>query len=168
VGNNYVVPGSDCGGIAGAGDLVEGLGLGNPLETLINNQAGLPAGAGASTSRLNVDLHVADQSLVYGPALTVTETNLDFGDVPVGQSKTMSISITNNRTGPRNWQGNNGNNPPPFAFSGCNAPVIIGPGETCTLDVTFTPEVVGPASSFSLTTIIAENLPAFQYTGNGV
>jgi len=148
VGNSFAIPGSDCGGILNTGRLLGGL-LGpkaNPFNLLVNTAAGLPSAAGKNVANLSLDLHVTTQEKVYGPPFTWSEPGpVSFGNqVRNTTSAPKTLTITNTRNAPRTFT---------VRFQGANAgfalannqcvSLVMAAGESCSLDVTFTPTSTG-------------------------
>jgi hypothetical protein len=84
---------------------------------------------------------------VYYPStMTVNTTNIDFGEVEVGKSRTGNIMITNKGTGDLNILSIMTSDKTSYTTNG--KPCAIGHGETKTFTVTFAPQKSGdyPAS----------------------
>lgn len=74
--------------------------------------------------------------------LTCSPTNLQFGDVQVGGSRTLTAAMTN--TGPASLTVSSGNTiGNGFAVSGMEFPLSLEPGHSFTFRVTFSPESAG-------------------------
>jgi len=82
-----------------------------------------------------------------GTALMVSPTSLDFGDQPIGTtSAPQFVTLTNIGKGVARIAFNFiGTNRRDFAETGC--PGALGPGQSCTLSVTFSPRVRGNRSA---------------------
>jgi hypothetical protein len=79
------------------------------------------------------------------PQLLVGATSLSFGNVPVGSTGTLSLTLTSSGTAPVTvssvaLQGTG------FSDSGATFPVTLSPNQSVTLSVQFDPTVAGAAS----------------------
>jgi len=110
-------------------------------------------------------LPLSAQCTRCGPFISVTPLKLNFPKQAIGtQSAPKKIHVKNNvGTVARVAVSTSG----PFQSSGC--PGNLGPFKSCTIEVTFTPTVAGPASG---TTSISDGSPFGHYqvklTGQGV
>ncbi len=123
--------------------------------------------AGASNSPLNVPLTA---QAVNPPVavLRIQPNNVNFGDVPINTTATQSITLANAGNAPLQLSN-------PVVTAGANqgfsvtAPprLTLGPNETTTFQVSFTPTVAGTANGL---VTVSSNVPAQTITllGNGV
>lgn len=100
------------------------------------------------------------------PVLLPASLGVDFGSVPIGGSRTLSLQITNaGRAALRLGSATTGN--PAFALSHDCTPQVDIDGH-CTLSLTFTPAAVGAATTQA---VLASNDPAsptrIDLTANG-
>jgi Abnormal spindle-like microcephaly-assoc'd, ASPM-SPD-2-Hydin len=77
--------------------------------------------------------------------LTASATNVHFGDVSVGETKTSNVTLTNSgnsdvTVSEVSLSGTR------FYTSGISAGLILGPGQSATLDTTFAPAAAGSAA----------------------
>lgn len=102
------------------------------------------------------------------PTVSVTPTNLVFGNVNVGTSGTQSIAIQN--TGSANLVVNSASvSGTGYTVSGMSAPVTVAPGGSTALAVSFTPSSTGTAAgNVSLSSNAQASPAAVALTGNGV
>lgn len=78
------------------------------------------------------------------PQLSVRPTSLNFGNVSVGSTATLPVTVTSTGTGPLtiSSQAISGE----FAVSGATFPVTLNPRQTVTINVTSTPRAAGTAT----------------------
>ncbi len=83
------------------------------------------------------------------PGAQASPAALDFGSVPVGQSATRGVQLTNDGTGPLRVTGLviEGTNPGDFAVEPNGAGFILLPGDSAARTVRFTPAASGPRSA---------------------
>jgi len=96
---------------------------------------------GTALPDIGADEYVPDQ--LAQPDIDVTPTSLGFGDVIVGNSKELSVTVSNsgNANLTVNSVATSGANAGEFSlFNGCT---IVEPGNSCTVTVTFTPTTAG-------------------------
>ena len=109
-------------------------------------QASLPNGTSSAYSYDELGrLAVAHTGLgPAAPQLALVQTSLDFGDVQLGSSRSLNLTLFNIGRAPLNVSGVMAM--PPFTptFAG---PVVISPGGLLTVPVTFAPSDVGPATA---------------------
>jgi hypothetical protein len=104
-----------------------------------------------------------------GPAvLTMYNSSVNFGDVAVGNSTTLGMTLSNTGASSLTLQQNSAPGPG-FATSGIGQGVTLGPGQYVTLAVSFGPSVSGQASgTVSLTSSTSNSPINLPLTGNGV
>ncbi|MGB9032192.1 MAG: choice-of-anchor D domain-containing protein, partial [Acidobacteriaceae bacterium] len=107
------------------------------------------ATAVTSTQTANVTATAGGLSKIYAlqlvaqaPGLSVSSTNLNFGDVTVNTSATETITLTSNGTAPLTVNSATlaGTD---FSMSGATFPATLNPGQSVTLRVSFDPGTVG-------------------------
>ena len=114
----------------------------------------------ASNSTLNLEVEgigVSSEDLAASPS------TVSFGQVAVGASSTMSVVLTNlrnYRVDISGWQANGGG----FSFSGPALPTTLDVGQSLTVNVTFTPQSVGPTGGSLWVSYASLNIPL---TGTG-
>jgi len=121
------------------------------------------------TPDLTVDLQGTG---VDAPNINVTPVPLEFGDVAVGGSKQLTLTVLNNGT--TDLTINSITDPsPPFSIASNNCtptPYTLGVGNTCDIVVEFAPTSAGSSTS---TIVITSDDPndsplTIELTGNGV
>src|ERR1700756_906332 len=85
-----------------------------------------------------------------GPAsnngsVAAATTNLDFGTVVVGSSKTLADTITNTSTTSVTISGAKVSNAQ-YQISGIVSPLVLAPGQSASLTITFRPSTAGKPS----------------------
>ena len=103
-------------------------------------------------------------------SLSVSASTVNFGSVPVGSSKSTSITLSNSAAQTAtvlvsqmtvSGQG--------FSLTGVGLPTSLGPGHTLTLTIDFTPTSAGNASgSVAITTTAATANISVALAGNGM
>jgi len=108
--------------------------------------------------------------------VAIDTTSIDFGDVNVGSSSVMSVTVTNTGDDPFGPINMFGGEPPTAEFSGsqnCQG-VMLAPGGSCSVSYTFSPSAPGAFSDTSSFTIseTANQADGENFTvslaGNGV
>jgi len=103
---------------------------------------------------------------------SLSAKTLSFGGVPQTGSKTMSITLTNDATGPITLSGTRigGANPSDFAVTGGTCEASLAASSSCTYAVTFTPKTE-TAESGTLSIAVAQDPnggpPAVALSGTG-
>lgn len=113
-------------------------------------------------SNPTVDLWFAGSG-VNDELITAAPSNLSFGQTAVGSSATKPIVLTNPRAHTETVQGIQtiGKD---FSVSGPTMPATLGPGQSITLNVTYSPQSAGPSGGSIFVTGPSLNLPL---TGTG-
>jgi Abnormal spindle-like microcephaly-assoc'd, ASPM-SPD-2-Hydin len=109
----------------------------------------------ASNPSLSVSLSGTGASVGQ---LTVSPATLSFGSVIVGQSKTMSATLS--ATGANVTVSSAGFNTSEFTLSGVSFPLTVTAGQSATISVVFTPQASGTASDSVSFASNASNSPA--------
>jgi hypothetical protein len=102
------------------------------------------------------------------PVLTMGSSSADFGDVAVGNTRSLEVTLSNAGESPLTLQQNSVSGSS-FTAGGIGAGVTLPPGQYVTLSVTFQPSGTGKASGIvSLTTNTSNSPISFPLSGNGV
>jgi len=102
------------------------------------------------------------------PVLTMASSSADFGDVAVGNTRTLEVTLSNSGESPLALQMNSvpGSS---FTASGIGAGVTVPPGQYVTLSVSFSPSGTGKASGMVSLSSNSSSAPAsLSLTGDGV
>ena len=99
--------------------------------------------------------------------LAVSSSNLDFGTAVVGTSKQMTDVVTNNSRRSMTIASVRSSDPQ-FAVSGPTMPVTLGPRQSATLTVTFTPQEAGTPFARLYITSSGENSVRVSLSGKAV
>jgi MYXO-CTERM domain-containing protein len=109
------------------------------------------------------------------PTISASTPALDFGNAQLGVPKVLNGAVTLTNTGdatlvfPANPFGLSGANPGDFSFAGTCGGASVAPGDTCTVDATFTPGAVATRSATLTINSDATNAaPAVTLEGEGV
>jgi nitrogen fixation protein FixH len=93
------------------------------------------------TRRLDVD------GSGVGPTIAVSRQTLNFGEVEVGETVTIDITVENHADSPAPLTVDSmvitGKNPDAFAVSSGDAPFTLAPGESTQVEVAFSPQETG-------------------------
>jgi hypothetical protein len=101
-------------------------------------------------------------------SLGVNPLSLDFGNVPVGSSKTLTLTATNNGTADITVSGVT-LSPPQFTLSKPTIPLTIAGGQSATLSVVFAPTASGSITgSATISSNASNNSEAVALQGAGV
>jgi hypothetical protein len=107
-------------------------------------------------------------SLANPAILTVYNTNVDFGDVAVGNTSTLAITVSNMGGSPLSVQQNSLSGAG-FVANGIGSGVTLSPGQYATLAVSFNPTATGKASGVvSLSSSTSTAPISVPLSGNGV
>jgi hypothetical protein len=109
---------------------------------------------------------VVPTGAVYAQNFSATPTNLVFGNVPVGATASLPVTVTNLTAVPQtpNYAGGAPNDPTNFGGSQNCAGVTLAPGGSCTFTYTFSPASLGAKSSSTTIDIDSET---FSITMSG-
>lgn len=125
-----------------------------------------PASFGVTTGDITLTSDGSDAALKISlrgtgarPGLNVSPGSLVFPDVPVGQSRTENVTLTNSGSGtvainPATISGAG------FTLSGLSAPANLAPGETILAAVKFAPTAPGPVTGAVSIASRTDNAPA--------
>jgi len=163
--------------ITGSGFSITGLNL--PL-TLIPGQSFTfgtvfaPTSPGSANGSISVISDASNSTLTVSLAgtgtlagqLGVSPATLDFGSVVVGQSKSLTATLS--ATGSSVTVSSATTSTSEFALSGLSLPSTIAAGQSASFTVTFTPQASGTATASTSFTSNASNSPALEaLTGSG-
>ncbi|MGD9714490.1 MAG: beta strand repeat-containing protein [Thermomicrobiales bacterium] len=137
-----------------------------------------PTAAGARTASLNLTTNatgsphgVALSGTGVAPGFSANPTSINFGNQNVGStSAATGVVITNTGTGDLviSAISKSGTNSGDFAFTSGALPITVTPGNTTTVNVTFTPGATGARSaSLNLTTNVIGSPHAIGLSGTG-
>ncbi len=102
------------------------------------------------------------------PFLTMNSSSADFGDVAVGNTRTMEATFSNTGQSSLTLQQSSitGSG---FSASGIGAGVTLDPGQYITLSISFDPAATGKASGTVILASSSSSAPVnFPLSGNGV
>jgi len=117
----------------------------------------------SNASNPNLQIQVQGNGVTSDP-LTAAPARLWFGKVPVGQSSSLSVVLTNVRSSSETLisLSTSGSG---FSVSGPTFPLVLKAGQTATLTITFTPKAAGLAGGGVLVHGPNLNVP---FTGTGI
>jgi HYDIN/CFA65/VesB family protein len=118
---------------------------------------------GASGGRIYVGNHEGQLLGFSGPALSPSTTSLEFGGVPVGGQRIVSMTLSNTGGAQLRLVGVR---PPPAPFAISGIPSSIEPGQSFTVQVAFSPTAPG-AYSGSLGVITQAGETTVALSGSG-
>ena len=111
------------------------------------------------------------QGVAASPAITLNTNLLDFGYQLINTSSgAMTVTLTSSGNVILNITAITSSLPAVYPFSGTcisGLPLALNPGETCDLDVTFTPDVLGEILGSTTFTSDAVDAPALNFEGMG-
>ena len=112
---------------------------------------------------------VVPTGALYAQNFSATPTNLVFGNVPVGATASLPVTVTNLTAVPQtpNYAGGAPNDPTNFGGSQNCAGVTLAPGASCTFTYTFNPATLGAKSSSTTIDIDSETF-SITMSGTGV
>ena len=169
------------GNVTGAGFSLNGLSFPvslNPGATITANVAFSPAAEGAVTGSVSFTsdgaisptaLSLSGTGAVAATSgrLSLNPTSIDFGDVSVGSSGTRNVTLSNSGDAVLLISSANVTGAD-FSVDGSVFPINLSPGESSTVNVTFTPSAGGVANGSVSFTSDGDNSPtALPLTGNG-
>jgi hypothetical protein len=114
-------------------------------------------------------LLVVPTGAVVAQNFSATPSNLVFGNVPVGATASLPVTITNVSAVPQTPSFSGGAPLDPTNFGGSQncAGTTLAPGGTCTFTYTFNPTTLGAKASSTTIGIDSENFP-ITMSGTGV
>lgn len=102
------------------------------------------------------------------PGLTMGSSSADFGDVAVGNTRSLEVTFSNVGESPLTLQQNSVSGSS-FTASGIGPGVTLPPGQFVTMTVSFQPSGTGKSSGIiSLTNSASSSPISFPLSGNGV
>lgn len=125
----------------------------NPNQSVTFNVVFAPASAGAVNGSVNIvsdasnsptSIALSGTGLAAG-SLTPNPSSVGFGNVTVGSSKTVGVSVTNNG-GTALTISSAAASGTGFSFTGPSLPVTLNAGQSASFNAIFTPTVTGAAS----------------------
>jgi hypothetical protein len=167
------------GSVSGQGFSITGMTF--PLTIAAGQRASLsvvfdPTSANSSNGNVTLVSNGSNSSLVIplsGSAvaatrqLTASATALSFGNVTLGTSDTLSVTLTNSGNADVNISGVSTSGTG-FTASGVAAGTIVPPGATTTLNAYFSPSAVGKVTGGVSLATNATNATAISLQGTGV
>ncbi len=120
----------------------------------------------SDASNSTLDISLAGTATVAGQ-LAVSPASLSFGSVTVGQSKSLTASLT--ASGSSITLSNAGGSTSEFTISGISLPLTLKAGQSASFTVTFTPQSSGAATANGSFTSNASNSSLVEaLSGTGV
>ncbi|MGB9072437.1 MAG: choice-of-anchor D domain-containing protein, partial [Terriglobales bacterium] len=144
-------------------------------QSLTFNVTFSPSAAGSVTANLTLVSNADNSPLIIALSgtgttsgqLGVSPASLNFGNVVVGASSTLSSSLS--ATGAAVTVSSATSTSPEFTISGLSLPAVIAAGQSLPYSVTFTPQATGTATATLTFISDASNSPTQQTaTGNGL
>ncbi len=163
--------------VTGAGFSVSGLSLPltlNPGQSVTFGVVFAPTSTGSASGSISVISNASNSTLTIslsgsGTAagqFGVSPTILDFGSVVVGQSKSLTATLS--ATGSSVTVSSAATSTSEFALSGLSLPLTIPAGQSAPFTVTFTPQASGTASANATFVTNATTSPTLEsLTGGG-
>ncbi|WP_232703277.1 Ig-like domain-containing protein [Halobacterium wangiae] len=107
-----------------------------------------PTASGTRTATLEVDTlfsgaltgTLTGTGVAPAPNASVTPTSYDFGDVPVGQTATTNVTLTNDGAGPLSYDGVTNSGHSAFEVTAGNESRVLAVGDSHEFTVSFAPE----------------------------
>ena len=137
--------------------------------TAAGSASGSLAVAGGSSVSVNVALSGtgAVPGSLPAASLTISPSNLVFGNVPIGSNQTQAETVTN--TGSQNLTISAAAIHAPFAVTGLTLPLNLAPNQSSTFGIGFTPSVSGAATGTLSMTVSGSSTPVgVVVSGSGV
>jgi len=134
-----------------------------------------PTTGGSASGTLSISSNASNPTLavplagtgVTPGSLTATATSLSFGNVQVGNSQTLSETLTN--SGGSSVTITAATIPAPYSMTGMTLPTTLTPGQSASFSVKFTPTAGGSASgNLSITSNASNPTLAVPLAGTGV
>ncbi|MFA5683482.1 MAG: choice-of-anchor D domain-containing protein [Lysobacteraceae bacterium] len=123
--------------------------------------------SGTST-QLGAPFSLLGAATVLAPDVGVAPPVLNFGSIGVGNSATLSATITNTGTAAGDFTWTSVSAPFSLQSSSCGAqPATLAAGATCVLTYAFAPTAVGPVPQQTVTVQVNASTQSFDLTGTG-
>ena len=163
--------------VSGTGFRITGLSLPmtlSPGQSFTFGAVFTPTSGGSKTGSISVVSDASDSTLTISLAgtaavsgqLAVSPATLSFGNVTVGQTKSLTATLT--ASGSSITVSDAGMSTSEFKVSGLSLPLTLAAGQSASFTVSFTPQSSGTASASGSFTSNASNLSTVQaLTGNG-
>lgn len=151
--NTFAVPGAKQCDLLLGGLLNQPRGL---FDALVDTVAGLPSPAGNNYAKFKLDIMMGNYNRGLIDARVVETEPLSFGSVPVGSTVTKTLTIRNNgglayRPVPNDTVNGSwfSTNQSEWAVvnNQCEGVTLANRGDTCTMDIAFTPTATGSKNS---------------------
>lgn len=142
----------------------------SPGQSLPISVTFAPAGKGWTgakitlTSNPNFTIQTGGAGVTSEP-LTATPSSLSFGSVAVGASTSLSVVLTNSRPWKEKLAGFQKTGNSNFTVSGPSMPMVLSPGQSVTVSVTFAPQSAGTTGGNLFVSGADLNIP-FSGTGS--
>jgi hypothetical protein len=136
-----------------------------------------PTQTGARTATVSLATNTAAGSAtvgvngtsIDGPGLTLSQTNLAFGEQAMNSSTTQAVTLMAAGTSPLTISAASLSGAPAYSMSGVNFPLTLNPGQRATLEVVFYPTQAGTkTATVKLTTNTASGSAAIGVSGIAV
>jgi hypothetical protein len=163
--------------VSGTGFRITGLSLPmtlSPGQSFTFGAVFTPTSGGSKTGSISVVSDASDSTLTISLAgtaavsgqLAVSPATLSFGNVTVGQTKSLTATLT--ASGSSITVSDAGMSTSEFKVSGLSLPLTLAAGQSASFTVSFTPQSSGTASASGSFTSNAANSSTVQaLTGNG-
>ena len=163
--------------VSGTGFRITGLSLPmtlSPGQSFTFGTVFTPTSGGSKTGSISVVSDASDSTLTISLAgtaavsgqLAVSPATLSFGNVTVGQTKSLTATLT--ASGSSITVSDAGMSTSEFKVSGLSLPLTLAAGQSASFTVSFTPQSSGTASASGSFTSNASNSSTVQaLTGNG-
>jgi hypothetical protein len=163
--------------VSGTGFRITGLSLPmtlSPGQSFTFGAVFTPTSGGSKTGSISVVSDASDSTLTISLAgtaavsgqLAVSPATLSFGNVTVGQTKSLTATLT--ASGSSITVSDAGMTTSEFKVSGLSLPLTLAAGQSASFTVSFTPQSSGTASASGSFTSNASNSSTVQaLTGNG-
>ena len=115
-----------------------------------------------------INWFIDDVSMATGPVLSISPTSGDFGDVPVNESATGTVTLSNPGTEAVTIT-SIAVTGDAFSIDQTDTDLSLDPGEETTFDVTFAPTAAGAATGeITVTSNVPDSPATVPLTGNGI
>ena len=124
--------------------------------------------SGVTNSPLSISITLTVSASAPAPTLTISQSSLPFASVTVGSSSVLAVKFTDSGTANINVSTLSISGPG-FTASGISAGLILTPGQTATLNVTFAPAATGAVAGSIIVSSNAANSPSnVSLSGTGI